>query len=155
MFDKPVNENELKLKFADALLRSPENPWVAAKEVTDDVSLALQMSQLWVKDPIVVAQKEKLLSENGAKAFLPTKEDFAREVLVEARDAFDPDSKHKFYKLFGDSMGFIEKPSTNVSLNTQNITNRVMMVPVSASDEEWQEKLKNQQEVLADESKLS
>lgn len=150
-----IEIEELKLQFADGILRNPENPWDVAKSLTEDNSLALKMTQLWVKDPLVISEKERLLNERGKTAFLPDKDDFAREVITEGRKVRDPDTKHKYLRLYADTRGFIEKPTTNINTNVQNVTNRVMMVPASSTDEEWANKLKNQQQRLAQEAKSS
>jgi hypothetical protein len=155
-----LDEIELKKKFAYNLLIDPDNPFQVAKDLLDDPlnpdpninGEALRMAALWVKDPIVVAEKEQLVKNNGAKHFLPSKEDYSRELLGHAREAKDYDTKHKFYKLYGESQGLIEKPTTNITANVQNIANRVMVVKQVGNDNDWEAKLKAQQEKLISDS---
>jgi hypothetical protein len=154
-----MDDLELKKKFAYDLLKDPGDPFKVAFACIDNpndpksVGKALRMSQLWVRDPLVIAEKERLLTENGAKHFLPSKEEYSREVLDVARSAKDFDSKHKFYKLYAESQGFVEKPTTNITTNLQNIQNRVMVIREKGNDNDWEQNLLAQQDKLINDSK--
>jgi len=156
------DEIALKKKFAYELLKAPKDSLKIARELLTtpndisniyNVGKALKISQLWPVDPVVIAEKEKLLRDNGAKHFLPSKEEFAREVLDVARSAGDFDTKHKFFKLYAESQGFIEKPTTNITSNTQNISNRVMVMPAPTEDSHWEKQLLVQQQSLINDAK--
>lgn len=149
-----LNEIEQKKKFAYEFLRDPNNSFGVAKNIFNDpydpkiVGKALRISREWPKDPVVIAEKERLLKNNGERHFLPTKEQLSRELLTKAREAKDFDSSHKFYKLYAETQGLIEKPTTNITANIQNHSNRVMVITNNGSDEDWEVKAKAQQEKL-------
>lgn len=150
-----MNDEELKTAFAEQLLKHSEDAFKAAQCVfPDDMGLALRITHEWVHDPFVIAEQARLIEELGESHFLPTKEHYAREVYATAQTIRDPDSKHKFYKLYGEIMGFIEKPSTNINTNVNNnVANRIMVVRESASNDDWEKALLKQQEELANASK--
>lgn len=146
-------EQHLKAAFAAALLKHPqdlEGRFAAALAVTADTGKALLMANKWINDPVVVAEQQRLVSSanEGELDFIGTKAEFAREVLEAARNSWDGDTKHKFYKLYAETRGFISKGETNVQVNlTQN---KVMVVKDMGTDADWEAKAQRQQRALID-----
>lgn len=143
----------LKAAFAAALFKHPatmEGRFAAALSVTSDTGKALIMANKWLDDPAVVAEQQRMTkgADEGDLDFIGTKADFAREVLQAARDSWDGDTKHKFYKLYAETRGFISKGETNVSVNVDN--RRVMIVKDMGSDADWERKAQQQQRALID-----
>lgn len=146
-------EQQLKLRFAAALFKYPETiegRFAAALTITADNGKALLIANRWFNDPVVVEEQKRLIksADEGDLNFIGTKADFAREVLECARNAWDGDTKHKFYKLYAESRGFIVKEGTNVNVNVQN--NKVMIVRDMGSDDDWERKAREQQRKLID-----
>ena len=139
-------ENERKTAFAIELLKSPDNPLKAALVIEPNTGEALRMVHFWSNDEFVLSEKARLLKECGAKSFLPTKEEFAKAVYNLAEVAGFVDDKLKAFRLYGDIMGFIEKPGVNINNNV--VTNRVMVVNSNGSNDEWEQKLLKQQKAL-------
>lgn len=151
------DEQRLKVAFAAALLKHPqdmEGRFKAALSVTSDTGQALLMANKWIDDPAVKAEQQRLIenSNEGELDFIGTKAELAREVLTAARESWDGEVKHKFYKLYADIRGFISKPDTQVNVQVNN--NRVMVVKDLGSNEEWEERARRQQGALIDASAL-
>lgn len=146
-------EQQTKAAFAAALLKHPqdlEGRFAAALAVTADTGKALLMANKWINDPVVIAEQQRLVNSanEGELDFIGTKAEFAREVLEAARTAWDGDVKHKFYKLYAETRGFISKADTNVQVNlTQN---KVMVVRDMGTDADWEAKAQRQQRALID-----
>lgn len=139
-------ENELKTAFAKALLSSPDDPFKAAFSVISNNSKACEAATYWTNDAFVKSEKIRLLDEHGLKAFLPTKEQQAKDIYEMATDTrLDEEIRLKAHELYAKLMGHIEKPdnSTKIILNQT-----VMTVPVCATDEEWEKRAQKQQHVL-------
>jgi len=145
-------ELDLKRKFAHAVLKSIETPFKVAKSLVNSDILALRISKEWTQDPEVIAEKERLIRTLGKKHFLPSKEELAKELYKTAVEATDFDTKHKFYKLYAETQGMIEKPVTNNNIAIQNTANRIMVIRETGSDDAWEKKLKAQQEKLANDN---
>lgn len=149
-----VNDDQrLKVAFAAALLKHPqdlEGRFAAALSITSDTGKALIMANKWVSDPVVLSEQERLTksADEGDLNFIGTKADFAREVLEAARNSFDGDTKHKFYKLYAETRGFILKADTNVNVQVNH--NKVMVVRDLGTDDEWERKAQKQQRELID-----
>jgi len=147
-----MDESEQKKKFAIAVLHNPSDPFQCAKEIFgEDPGKCLQVFQLWQEDIEVRQYQADYLREHGADATLPTKETLAREIYDVAHDGkVDVDTRLKFYKLYGDILGFINKPGSTVTHNTQ-INNKVMVIKDHGTDENWEQNLiKQQQRLVSD-----
>lgn len=146
---------EKKKKFAIALLHSPSQSFECAKEVFgDDIGSCLKFHNAWKKDLEVRQFQADYIKEFGAETTLPSKETMAREVYEVAHDSNqDPETRLKFYKLYGDVQGYIQKPGTTINNNTQLVSNKVMVIKDKGTDEEWEEQLRLQQVKLIDDSK--
>jgi len=145
---------EKKTEFAEALLRSPENPFNAAKSVFPgqrQMASALHAAIRWVDDEFVLAEKKRLTRDNGKYSFLPDKADVARKVYDITSNTNDPELQLKAYKLYSDIRGFIDKPNTTIN-NNNAISNRVMVVKDHGDDDNWAENLKRQQQALIESS---
>lgn len=149
-----VDETELKTRFAAALLKHPptiEGRFAAALSITSDTGQALVMANKWLDDPVVIAEQKRMTqaADEGDLNFIGTKAEFAREVLEAARNAWDGDVKHKFYKLYAETRGFISKAVENQT-NVQVNMNKVMVVRDMGTDEQWEDKARKQQRALID-----
>jgi hypothetical protein len=137
---------ELKTRFAEALLRTPDEPYNAAFAAIGDSGLALQAANLWARDPFVLSEKIRLCEEHGVKAFLPTKEDQAGALWKMANDkSVEPEDRLKAHRLYAELMGHIEKPSTQV---TQVVNQGVMIVKDHGSNDDWETRAIAQQKGL-------
>jgi hypothetical protein len=70
---------------------------------------------------------------------LPTREEAARLLWEKAQNAQKAEDVAKLMKIYGDYMGFIEKPGLTVNNNTQNVLH-VMRVPMPESADDWESK---------------
>lgn len=148
------SEDQLKAAFAAALLKHPatlEGRFAAAQSLTGDIGKALYMANKWPDDPFVVAEQKRVLNaaDNGELDFIGTKAEYARELLEFARNHWDGEVKHKFYKLYGEVRGWVGgKVDTQVNVQVNN--NRVMVVKDLGSDADWEAKAQKQQRALID-----
>jgi hypothetical protein len=142
-----MDDTGLKLEFAANLLRNNNDAAKAAFATTPNVGFALQMAHKWPLDPVVIAEKDRLLISPDAKSFLPSKEIQAQDIYAMATNAkFDPDDRLKAHRLYAEIMAFIEKP---VPGTTTNILNQgVMIVKDAGTDADWQAKASEQQRAL-------
>ena len=150
LFPEGEETDALKTKFAIALLRNPDHPFQAGCEVFgEDTGKALYVANNWLNDAYVAEQQRNLLKEKGARAFLPSKEDYAREVWRMALDTRTPiEEKRKFLDLYGEVMGFKERPQQS-GINVNVTQNRVMIVKDHGTDDEWEQRAAAQQHRLA------
>lgn len=136
MYEEP-HATALKKLFAAAWLRQPENPFAAAREVEPDhPGRQVYISREWLEDPVVLAERDRLVALLGPIARVPTKEDLALEIY--RRKCKNDSEQLAYYKFFAELMGYTD-PKTAGGININNMVGvRVMPVPVAASDEEWE-----------------
>ena len=140
-------ENISKLDYAANLLRT-QDPFKAAFATTPNTGEALVIGRDWPHDPVVQAEMDKLLSKEGAKTFLPTKETQAKDIYALAtNEKTAVEDRLKAHRLYAEVMGFIEKPSQNGG-NVNILNQGVMIVKDHGSDEDWQDKAAKQQKAL-------
>lgn len=139
----------LKTKYAEALLREPDNAFKAACTVFgSDTGRALYAASKWLNDEFVLHEKSRLLQGKGARSFLPTKEDYARELWTLATNERTPiEDRTRLFSLFGDAMGYREAPSKNTGGITIN-NNKVLLVRDFGNDAAWEAKAAAQQHQL-------
>jgi hypothetical protein len=145
-------DDELKRKFAVALLKHPATPdgrFAAALSVTPDTGKALLMANRWLDDPIITAAQAKLSAtddDDGLNVIF-SKMDLARLLWNKLNACYDNDS---FAKLSQQAMmlrGWNKPDSvTNVQVNN----NKVLVVREAASNAEWEDKARKQQRALID-----
>lgn len=151
---KRMTETEIKTKFAEAWLRSPDNAYAAALKVCKgDSLLALRMSQAWVNDLEVDQIKEELVARHGEDYFLPSRASMIHDILGRAKVCGFDDDYVKLMRLAADMRGFVEKPGVTITNNVT--TNKVMVVPMrvgsngqSIDSYEWERQLVEQQNTL-------
>lgn len=153
LFPDEAEERDFKTKFAAALLREPGNAFIAATKVFgSDTGRALYASTHWIHDDFVESERDKLLKGNGARAFLPTKEDYAREVWAQATNERVPvEDRARLLSLYGDVMGFKESAQKNSGGITIN-NNKVMLVKDFGNDADWEARAAAQQHQLTNAS---
>lgn len=157
-----MTEQETKAAFAAALLKDPSNPFKAAMSVTgatgvndvDKASDAAFMANYWPKDPFVVSEMQRLQSKEGELAFLPSKADLARKIWELANKPMDAADSAKLLKLYGEVMGHIEKPGTQVNVDARNLSRNVMVVK-SHDKDSWEAKARAQQKGLTSDGESS
>lgn len=149
------NESEEKAAYA-ALLLKERDPFKAALQLfPDNTNRALWVANHWPIDAEVKAEQERLMGEDDGSSFLPSKAELARDIWQRMQGTTlangvtippTPEEYAKLAKLYADVRGFIEKPQTNVNVN--NITQRVVEVPVFQSESEWENAAARQQREL-------
>lgn len=104
------------LDAATALGLSPGDAWTVAQQLASD--------------PEIIEAKNALIAKHGLEYFLPTRVEFAQEILVQARRAKDEDAKERFYRYYGELRGYQEESqSANVGRSV-NIVVRRSTVPM-------------------------
>jgi len=144
------DERELKLRYARLLASHPERAASIGYEVfpgQENYGRAMQ-AQIWQHDPVVRAEVERLQNGGEVETIIPTKEQFAKEVLDEARAARDPKDKVGLLKLHAEVMGYMPKNGVNVNVNNDNRSIKVLRVPAYASPAAFAERLRTQQTKL-------
>ena len=143
------DDEELKKRFALALLNNPSEPFKVAQGIFgEDTGRALMASTKWPSDPLVIAFQAKAKEDLGDMHFLPTKADLARAAWdVAVNERLPVDDRLKAMRLYGDVRGFIEKQGAIINNNVLT-NNKVMVVKSYDSSGEWETKLAEQQQKL-------
>lgn len=146
------DEQELKAKFAEALLRTPTDPFRAAMALFgNDTVRALEVANSWPVDLAVLQRQADLLEQFGPDEYLPTKATVARRIYEVGETAADVKDKLAAYKLYADIRGFMPKGETNNNIVVNN--NRVMVVRDFGNDEQWETAAASQQAKLIEHSR--
>lgn len=149
-----LSELEQKKLFAKALMKFPDDPFSAAKQVFGlDTNKALSVYLKWPKDIDVLAFRAELMEVNGGvDRELPTKQKIASDVYQLSSDSsYSFDDRLKAYSLVCKILGYLDD-SAKVNVQNNNITNKVMVMRDHGSDEDWETKLMEQQRQLIAES---
>lgn len=158
---------DVELAFVKEFARSPlDIVSVALRALVgtpqaDEVGTAVNIQQYYECNHELkikcIAQCEAI---NGTAEGLPSKEQFAYEILQFARNeknrmnsnAADKEFALRCYRLYAEVANMIEKPGTtnNIQINNRNTVNKVMIIPPEESLEEWSAKTQKQQTKLID-----
>lgn len=109
-----------KRRFAEAIVKHGGNVNVAAfAAFPGNNALALWAINNWQQDPVVIQARNQLVEMLPDDAKVMSKDVLAQEMLRMANEAFDKDTKLKYYTLFAKLMGYIET-GTKVNVNNDN-----------------------------------
>ena len=149
----PKAEQDRKARFAEALLRNPNNAYAAACSVFGmDTATALRVSSEWPYDLFVLQRQAELLEQFGPDEYLPTKAVVARRIYETGETATDVKDKLAAFKLYAELRGFVPKgDGANVNLTVNN--NRVMVLRDFGSDDDWETAAAKQQTKLIEHSR--
>ena len=143
-------EKREKEAFAVAWLHWPTDSYQAALSIEPyDSERAIFIAQAWIVDPYVLAHRAKLLTD--ISQLLPTKVQVAHKAMEIVHDKFSSaDQKLKALRLVSDMQGWTG-PGVHTQVVTNNqigTVNRVMEVPASMNQNEWEAIAVKQQEAL-------
>lgn len=145
------DEELYKNEYAKQLLKSGD-PFKAALVIfPDNVSRALRVANEWATCSVVRSKMDELISSASDECdFLPTKADLSRIVWDKLNhESTSNDDFTKMAKLYAEVRGFIEKPQTNIQQNNISQTNNnIMVIKDKGTNDEWETKLRRQQEKL-------
>lgn len=145
----------LKKRFAELWIKLGD-PGKAAWELFADKAAGdvLRVKDEWPKDETVLGFRNALLASSSKNSNLPEKEEVAEKVWAIAQNAEDDEVALKACQEYSKLMGYIEKPREPVVENkTINIDQRrVMIVRSHGDDDEWENKLLEQQRKLTSEA---
>lgn len=139
-------DQEMKIRFAEALIANDGNAFEAALSIVGDTGEALQIAQNWPNDSEVKQAKIDLIEKNGLRPYLPTKDQQAKDIYDMAKDQkLDAEYRLKAHRLYAEIMGNIDKPNPN-----SNVVNfqTVMIVKSHGDDVDWEKKAIEQQRTL-------
>lgn len=145
-----MTEAEEKKLFAIELLKTPNEPFVAAlKLFPNNNNRALRIATEWPRDSEVLEIIQGVKDGGKELDFLPSKADLARKVWDKLEQPWhDADGFTKLGKLYADVLGFIPKAGGS-NLNVQINNNKVMVIRDQGTNEQWEEKaVKQQRELL-------
>lgn len=155
--DAILDEDEEKRAFAMLCIQFPNEPFKAALQLfPSNTNRALRVATEWPKDSLVKETISQIYEQCGEFAGLAGKADLARDVwqrmqgiVLDDGTVIRPNSEDyvKLAKLYADIRGFIEKPSTSVTVNNA-IAGNVIEVPVYDNDEDWEKDVQQQQQEL-------
>lgn len=139
-----MTEAEEKGKFAELLLKHPNDPFKAALILfPDNTNRALMVASQWPFDSEVIAARNELNEDD----FLPSKADLARSIWERMQnERLTADDYTKLGKLYADIRGFIQKASTNVSVEA--VFPRAIEVPTHGTNDQWEVAAEQQQKDL-------
>ncbi len=139
-----------KRLFGKALGMFPGDPFKAACAVfPDDPGKCLMVAAHWINDLIVIEAKHEYIDAKGKPLNVPTKEELVTKILdmadIETVDFMD---RLRAFELAAKLMDYMPKNNGNVQVNdnrVMNVTNKVMVVPTSPNNDEWEQRAKAQQ----------
>lgn len=145
--------DDKKREFALRLLEARGDAHAAALRCEPyDVPTRLYLLTECPGDPLVRAEMDRIVAEQGQAAFLPDKDELAAAIFERARKAKSDDDAFKGFKLYADVRGYIEKPGTTIDNRTLVDNRSVVVVKDFGSDDEWEAKLKAQQTRLIEQA---
>jgi hypothetical protein len=149
---QPTELEAQKARFAEALLRMPDNAFGAAITVFgSDTMRALEASQKWPIDLYVLQVQADLLADKGEDEYLPSKAELARRIWSVGTGATDNKDKLAAFKLYAEVRSFIVKAEI-VNNNTVN-NNRVMVLKRLRIERDWEKAASRQQSKLIEHSR--
>lgn len=106
-----AQEQTSKEAFVREWLKTGD-PFKAAMNVwPNNTGRALRASWEYPIDPQILELRAKILADEGERAFLPTKEELARDVYGLSQQSTRPiEERLKGYRLYAEIMGYIDKP---------------------------------------------
>ena len=119
----------IREQFPEAWIRAG-HPLDAATSLGLAPCDARVIAQQLASDPEIIEAKTALLAKFGLEYFLPTKIEFAQELLVQARRAKDEPSKLAFYRYYGMLRGYEDESLTANAGKSVNIVVRRSTVPM-------------------------
>jgi hypothetical protein len=135
-----VTEDEGKRRFARLMLQKPGDIRACAHDLAYSVGIfdAQQIENIakyWPYDPLVMAERERLIAEaGGPEAFLPGKTELGYALWKIADSNADLDGRLKAMAQYSKLMGLdVDKAGIQI-----NVVNKVMLVPSAETDEEWE-----------------
>lgn len=143
-------EQKLKSAFAAELLKTPNDPFKAGLAVFGaDTGKALRAAHEWFKDAFVIEEMTRLRAE-GFEAF--DKEELRDKLITNLLQIVEgertlADDRIKAAKVIGELKGLIEKPSTTINNNVVT-ANKVMVVKDHGTVDDWEKRLRKQQDGL-------
>lgn len=147
----PDAENALKVAFAGALLRNPNDPFKAALQTIGGTNsqVALKIAETWPCDPVVMAAQIDLIDRFGEASFLPSKIALSRRIFEIGEDTSNA-TKDRLaaYKLYAEVRGFISAGVNVDNSVTVQDNRRVMIMRDHGTNDEWQDKALTQQQKL-------
>lgn len=147
----PDEAKAKKIAFANALILDPFHPEKAAVAVEPRLTHSSYILTHWQYDREVNEIMEAAFLSKGAKAKIPSKDEFAASLISDANECRDKEIKLDFLKLFATVMGYIEKPAavqvqTNNTVN--NVKNNVILMPAPVAGQTLEAELMEYQRKL-------
>jgi hypothetical protein len=145
------DEHALKERFVREWLLCNDPFKAALSVIPNDTGKALRISTEWPQDEYVLELRSEIIASEGSDAFLPSKDELAREIYLDAKTMRVPEDRLKGFRLYAEIRGFISKPGGN-STTVNNFTDNrsVMVVKDHGSNDDWERKLAaNQKKLIA------
>jgi tRNA pseudouridine-54 N-methylase len=138
-----------KEQYALALLDQPDrDPFKAAMRVfPGDLARALVVSREWPQDVEVQARIGSMAPQEIDAKGVPTLNDLARETWKRVQKCIDHETAFKGIKELRELL-YPKERGTTVNNNTLVDNRSVMVVTDHGTDDEWETKLRTQQEKL-------
>jgi len=143
------DELQLKLQFAHMCAEDPANAALHGYTLfPGEHNYGRAMAaQKWLNDPFVQREINRLRNGVELDDLLLDKAQYAKEALDRSRTETDAKVRLEYFKHYGDVMGFVDKPGSNVNVN---VIQNVIEVPTRANEEElpvlegqWAEQQRN------------
>lgn len=141
-----ADNSDAKIAFGIEWAKQPDAFKAALIVLKDEVPASLWVSQNWVKDPIVTANRDAYLKAAKAADKPLTKEEllckvlaFADEKDMHGRPTVEAKERLNAHKLYAEISGFIGKVDINASTTTINNTNNAMKILLVKPDNKVEE----------------
>lgn len=153
MFPPGADTDNLKRSFAAAMLRTPHDPFAAAKTITPEYGKSMFIAHHWRFDRLVLDTMADIQAKFGADASLPSHAEYALLIYNDLQSVSDHETKLKYYKLLGEVQGYIRKADDAPRVLVNNY--KVMAYPMASNADEWEKNAVAQQHKLTIEAQAN
>lgn len=142
--------HDLKIAFARLLFLEPGNPFECGKKIfPDNTGYACMAAVQWKNDSVVVEEMERLAAETPIENLVATKQEAMQNAWLMANNtSINPKERVAALRLFAEMAEYMPEKTSVKNVQKNEVINRVMMVKDHGEDEEWAEKVSEQQRKL-------
>ena len=144
-----TNDPKIREKFLEAWIEF-EDAFDAVLEAFPKVETneAYRAAQTFEKiDSLRKERKQRLAELDEDETILPSQQEFSYEIWKQMKACKDPAVAEKLARLFAQTQGYLRKLSDGTGSDAGNVQ-KMMVVPTTGSEEEWERELKKQQKRL-------
>lgn len=142
-----VDEEKLKKRFAEQLLRKPHDAYKIAVDIAEgDYAKAHMWSQRWPHDEEVLNHQKCLIEKHGEDYFLPTKSDYVHKLWKEIDSKYESGANKMEHRDMINALRLAAEMSQHVGDNVPKapINNEIRIIFVKSDKEQTVTTIENE-----------